>query len=205
MGLLVHAARAEAALLEGDPGRALAEARRGLDACTVHTGPWLTGELARWVVITSGEQPPVRTEEPFTLELAGDWRGAASAWDELECPYDAALARLQGDDVAAVLAALEAFESLGARPAAERARARLRELGVRTGHRGPRSSTRADAHGLTDRHREILGLVGEGLTDAQIAARLHLSAKRVNHHVGAVLTKLGVHTRAEAVRKLAVR
>jgi DNA-binding CsgD family transcriptional regulator len=187
--------------LDGDATRACAEARQGLDARTGHTGPWVTGELARWVALASGESPPVRTEEPFAHELAGTWRDAAAAWDRLGCPYDAALARLSGD-AAAVLEAQETFESLGARRAVERARARLRELGVRGGRRGPRQSTRADALGLTGRQREILGLVAEGLTDVQIAARLHLSAKTVNHHVGAVLTKLNVHSRADAVRTL---
>ncbi len=139
------------------------------------------------------------------LELSGDLQGAALAWVRLDCPYDAALAQLASDDPSALGRALETFESLGAYATAARARARLRELGVRTGQRGPRSSTRADSHGLTARQREIFDLVAEGLTDTQIAARLHLSAKTVNHHVGAVLTKLDVHTRAEAVRKLRTR
>jgi DNA-binding CsgD family transcriptional regulator/tetratricopeptide (TPR) repeat protein len=199
--LNVFAARAEAAWLEGDPARAVAEARRGLDATTEHTGPWLTGELTRWIALASDERPSARAAEPFMLELAGDWQGAALAWERLSCPYDAALARLSGD-VPALLTALETFESLGARPAAGIVTARLRELGVRAGTRGPRQDTRADPHGLTSRQREILDLVREGLTDSQIAGRLHLSAKTVNHHVGAVLGKLGVHSRAQAVRKM---
>lgn len=196
-----RAARAEAAWLAGDHARATGEACRGLEATTPHTDPWGTGELARWVAIAGGAPPKVRAAEPFALELAGDWRGAGAAWDRLGCPYDAALARL-GGDVPALLSALETFESLGARPAAERARARLRSLGVRSGARGPRPSTRANPHGLTGRQLEILELLGEGLTDPQLAARLHISPKTANHHVSAILAKLGVHTRAEAVRTL---
>jgi DNA-binding CsgD family transcriptional regulator len=199
--LLVLAARAEAAWLVGDHERSLAEARRGLDVTTPHTDPWIAGELARWVVLAGGEMPSVRAAEPFALELARDWRGAAAAWERLGCPYDAAMARLAGD-VPALLTALQTFDSLGARPAADRARTRLRALGVRSGLRGPRPTTRANPHGLTSRQVEILDLVAQGLTDAQVAARLQLSAKTVNHHVGAVLAKLGVHTRTEAVRKL---
>jgi DNA-binding NarL/FixJ family response regulator len=138
------------------------------------------------------------------LELAGDWRRAAEVWDELDCPYDAALARLSGD-AGAMLRALEAFEALGSRPAADRARARLREFGIRSGNRGPRATTRADPHGLTERQRQILALVAQGLTDTQVAAQLHLSPKTVNHHVTAVLATLGVHSRADAVRLLAGR
>jgi DNA-binding NarL/FixJ family response regulator len=134
------------------------------------------------------------------MELAGDWSGAAAEWERLDCPYDAAMARLLGGDVTAVLAALCTFDSLGARPLADRARARLREMGVRPGVRGPRPTTQANPYGLTSRQVEVLDLVADGLTDTQIAARLHLSAKTVNNHVTAVMTKLGVHTRVEAVR-----
>jgi hypothetical protein len=65
--LVLYAARAETAWLQGDTSRAVTEARRGLDACSAHTGPWVIGELARWVLLATGERPSVRTEEPFTL------------------------------------------------------------------------------------------------------------------------------------------
>ena len=45
----------------------------------------------------------------------------------------------------------------------------------------------------------MLGLLAEGLTDAQIAARLSLSAKTVGHHVSALLAKLSVESRRQAV------
>jgi DNA-binding CsgD family transcriptional regulator len=198
----VCAARAEAAWLEGNRDRILGETCRGLEATTLTSDPWATGEMARWEAIGGKQPSPARIAEPFALEIAGDWRAAAATWERLGCPYDAALARL-GGDVPALLSALETFESLGARPAADRARVRLKSLGVRSGLRGPRASTRINPHGLTSRQLEILDLVADGLTDAQIAARLHLSAKTVNHHVGAVLTKLDVHTRADAVGRLA--
>ena len=187
----VAAARAEAAWLRGDRDRTGAEARRGLARTSATTDPWGTGELARWLLL-AGEQPPrVRAAAPYTLELVGDWRGAVAEWERLCCPYDAALAGLAGD-VPALLAAARTFERLGARAAETVATARLRDLGVRTGLRGPRASA-ADPHGLTERQREILALVAEGLTDTQVAARLHLSAKTVNHHVSAALGKLCVH------------
>jgi DNA-binding CsgD family transcriptional regulator len=70
---------------------------------------------------------------------------------------------------------------------------------------GPRTATRANAHGLTRRQQQVFDLVREGLTNAEIAARLVLSVKTVDHHVSAVLAKLGVATRAEAIRKVAIR
>jgi DNA-binding CsgD family transcriptional regulator len=195
-------AQIEAYWLQGDDAAAIAEARRALVLAHADTDPWAVGGLARWIVLAGGDPPDVIAAGPFALELRGQWQAAACAWEDRACPYDAALARLAGD-VPALLCALETFDSLGARPAAAIAIARLRAKGVRPGTRGPRPSTRANPHGLTGRQVEILDLVAEGLTDTQIAARLHLSAKTVNHHVGAVLAKLGVHSRAEAVRRLA--
>ena len=64
--------------------------------------------------------------------------------------------------------------------------------------RGPRASTRDNPAGLTAREVEVLGLVGQGLRNADIAARLFLSEKTVGHHVSAILRKLGVRTRGEA-------
>ena len=66
--------------------------------------------------------------------------------------------------------------------------------------RGPRQSTRANPAGLTAREMEILQLLAEGLRNADIAERLHVSAKTVHHHVSSGLAKLGVRTRGEAAR-----
>jgi DNA-binding CsgD family transcriptional regulator len=200
----IRAARAEVAWLGGDEAGAQAEARGGLNVATPHTDPWITGELARWMHITGGQPPPVRCAQIFALELAGDWSLAAQAWERLGCGYDAALARLAGD-VPALAQALHTFESLGARPAAAIAKARLRAQGARYGTRGPRSGTRANPHGLTTRQLEILELIGDGLTGPQIAARLHISPKTADHHVTAILAKLDVRSRVEAARKLRQR
>jgi DNA-binding NarL/FixJ family response regulator len=80
---------------------------------------------------------------------------------------------------------------------ADRLRRDLRDRGLRV-PRGPRPSTAADPTGLTARQREVLALIAQGLSNAQIAARLHLSAKTVDHHVSAILAKLGVASRTAA-------
>ena len=67
--------------------------------------------------------------------------------------------------------------------------------------RGARASTRSNVGGLTDREVDVLDLLEEGLRNAEIAARLHLSEKTVGHHVSAILAKLGASSRTEAVRK----
>lgn len=90
-------------------------------------------------------------------------------------------------------AALVTFEELGAGADADMAAGLLRELGVKAARVGPRGG--AD---LTKRETQVLGLLGEGLSNPEIAARLHLSRRTVEHHVAHVLTKLGLRGRAEA-------
>jgi DNA-binding NarL/FixJ family response regulator len=137
--------------------------------------------------------------------LAGDWRGAA-AWRALGCPYQRALALACGDQDEAPLEAL-ALDGLGARQTAQRLRRQLRRRGKLRVPRGPNRATAANPAGLTGRQVEVLALLAEGLTDAEIAARLSLSAKTVGHHVSALLAKLGVGSRqqaAAAARRLGV-
>jgi DNA-binding CsgD family transcriptional regulator len=100
-----------------------------------------------------------------------------------------------GDTAAAVTearAALAVFERLGAQPDVDRTAALLRSLGA------PGARPRAAVGELTARERDVLDLLRQGLTNAEIGGRLYISAKTVEHHVGRVLTKLGVRSRAEA-------
>ena len=60
-------------------------------------------------------------------------------------------------------------------------------------------ATKADKAGLTSRQREVLELMARGLTNAEIAERLYLTKKTVEHHVSAILQKVGVDSRAKAV------
>ena len=76
----------------------------------------------------------------------------------------------------------------------------MRAQGVLRLPRGPRQTTRANRFGLTLRQLEILTLLAEGLSNAEIAARLSITPKTAEHHVAAVLSKLEVPTRREAVQ-----
>ncbi len=196
----VRAARAEAAWLADDRPRAIAEARAEWDLALRHRHAWHTGELGFWRW-RAGERVrlPSCAARPFAQQVAGDWRRAAAAWARLGCPYEEARALAEGDE-AAQLAALEIFDRLGARPDLDRLRQRLRAAGVRHIPRGPRPSTRDNPFGLTAREVEITALLAHALTNARIGARLHISPKTVDHHVSAILGKLGVTSREDAGR-----
>lgn len=139
------------------------------------------------------------TAAPEAIELLE--RGA-ELFRRLRMPYEEARTRLElatalrtREGVLAVVearSALKAFERLGAANEADRAAAMLRDLGVR-GRTGPKGVGL-----LTEREQEVLTLLARGLTNREIGTRLFLSAKTVEHHVGAVLRKLGVKTRTEA-------
>jgi DNA-binding NarL/FixJ family response regulator len=114
---------------------------------------------------------------------------ATEAWSALGCPYEAAEALADGDSDVDLRAALGEFDRLGATAQRRRVARRLRELGIRTIPRGPQRSTIDNPDGLTARQAEILDWLSRGHTNQQIAARLHLSVRTVEHHVAAILRK----------------
>jgi DNA-binding CsgD family transcriptional regulator len=124
---------------------------------------------------------------------------ALDAFRELRMPLEEgrtrlALAQIESRELALLhgRAAVVLFERIGARPDADTAAAFLRGLGV-SGRGAPRL-----AGELTAREREVLELLAEGLSNQQIADRLVISPKTAEHHVGRILGKLGLRSRAEA-------
>jgi DNA-binding CsgD family transcriptional regulator len=196
----VAAARAETAWLAGDLAAA-PEATEGiLESTQGKTAPWVVGELACWRRRAGVlAEPPVGAAEPYALEIGGEPSRAAERWLELGCPYEAALALADSDEEGDLRRALDELQQLGARPAAALVARRLRERGARGRPRGPRPVTRQNPANLTPRELEVLGLVVQGLRNAEIAGRLVLSQKTVEHHVSAILRKLEVSTRGQAV------
>jgi DNA-binding NarL/FixJ family response regulator len=118
-------------------------------------------------------------------------------------PYERALELVDSDDTELIVDGLLVLDGLGAAPAAALARARLRELGFIRIPRGPRPQTRENAAGLTERQQEVVGLLVQGMTNAEIAQRMVVSVRTVDHHVTAILTKLGVSSRREVGRRAA--
>jgi DNA-binding CsgD family transcriptional regulator len=197
----VAAARTEAAWLRGDVARVAAAAEPALELARRHRSAWVVDELVCWRRRAGLEgEPMMDTAGPYALEVSGDWRGAAAWWRDAGCPYEAALALADSDQPDALRESHEALRALGADAATAIVARRLRSQGERGLPRGPRAATRANPAGLTARELDVLGLIAEGLRNAQIAERLFLSEKTVDHHVSAILRKLDVHSRVEAAR-----
>jgi len=136
--------------------------------------------------------------EPYASALRGDWRSAADAWLSAGDPYERAVELAESGQVEPTLKALTVLDGLGAKPAAAIVRSRLRGLGVTRLPRRPQPGTLTNPAGLTDRQLEILRLVATGLSNAEIAQQLVVSTRTVDHHVSAILGKLGVRTRRDA-------
>jgi DNA-binding CsgD family transcriptional regulator len=194
------AIHAEAAWLADDHEGVLREVQPAYDLVCRRRDPRMKGELAAWLWrVGALDEQPSDIAEPYAMEISGDWRGAARAWKELGGLYEqATLLGLNGTE-AEQREALTIFEQLGAAPASRALRRQMRARGARSVPRGSRISTRTNPHGLTKREAEILALLSEGLRNSAIAKRLFVSTKTVDHHVSAILTKLGVPSRAEAI------
>lgn len=135
-------------------------------------------------------------------EARAAFERARERFASLEISLDAArarfeLARLERNErpqvaIEEARVALSTFDEVGAVRDADVAASFLRELGS-AGRAGPKGLER-----LTKREREVLALLGQGLTNAEIAARLYVSTKTASHHVSNILAKLGVRNRSEA-------
>ena len=179
----------------GDIEQATAAVERLEDIAKKHPRPYLQASaslaLGKLCIETGAGDPTTCLRE------------ALSGFAKAQVPLELAGARLElaralKDErrevaIAEAKAALEAFERLAAARGADAAGALLRELGapVRTGAKGAGT-------GLTKREAEVLDLLGHGLSNPEISDRLYISRKTVEHHVGNVLAKLGLRSRAEA-------
>ncbi|MCF6735733.1 LuxR family transcriptional regulator [Blastococcus sp. KM273129] len=192
----------ERALTCGDPlpVRRLAEISRIVGDQPLRRGG-AGARIAAWAAVCGRHLPvdgPV--PEPHAAMIQRDWVAAADAFGRAGWVHDRALLLSLSHSATALAEGLDLARGCGARPLEQRISRRMRERGI-TVPRGPSPSTLANPAGLTDRQLEVLALLREGLGNAGIAARLHISPRTVEHHVAGILAKLGAASRAEAIAR----
>jgi DNA-binding CsgD family transcriptional regulator/tetratricopeptide (TPR) repeat protein len=185
----------DAPVVPGAPAAAAASAAAA--------APVLTGAPAVADAPDADDGSGAAGAHPYTLQAAGRWRDAAAAWAAAGCPYERAAALAESPDPADLLTALALLDDLDARPLASVLRGRLKSLGVTRIPRGPLEETRANPAGLTARQIDVLRLLAQGHSNAQIARQLVVSVRTVDSHVAALLGKLGAHDRHDAAARAA--
>ena len=195
----VGIARTEARWLEGRLDAASYELDR---VCSFSAGATAVDRcwMALWMR-RLGRTAQAVDIEPFGSQLTGDGARAAALWDRLGYRYEAALALLDTKEDTHLRESLTRLVDLGADAAARRVRQTMRDLGIRSIPAGARTATRAHPRGLTAREQEILELVSQGQSNEEIAASLFISVRTVEHHVSAILGKLGATTRKDAAKE----
>lgn len=154
--------------------------------------------LARGRVAAARLEPEAAIEsfEDVRSHLHPDERPLLAGMVALELAQALADVGDRGGAIDQARAAIGIFDRLGTAPLVDRAEALLRALGARA--RSVARHPAAAVAGLTGREQQVLSLLREGLTNAEIGERLFISAKTAEHHVGRVLAKMGVRSRAEA-------
>jgi DNA-binding CsgD family transcriptional regulator/tetratricopeptide (TPR) repeat protein len=195
----VGIARTEARWLEGRLDAASYELDR---VCSFSAGSTAVDRcwMALWMRRLGGTTQAVDIE-PFGSQLTGDGARAAALWDRLGYRYEAALALLDTKEETHLRESLTRLVDLGADAAARRVRQTMRDLGIRSIPAGARTATKAHPRGLTAREQEILELLSQGQSNEEIAVSLFISVRTVEHHVSAILGKLGATTRKDAAKE----
>lgn len=195
------AAIAENAWFTGADDARLDACRRLLSTASTDGLQWARGELAVWLHRLDPAIDADDVAEPYRLLLDGEFEAAAQAFQQVSTPYEAALALIDSGNPELARGALDTLDRLGAAAIAARVRRDLRSTGLTVVPARRRSTTLSNAAGLTTRQLEVLRLIESGLTNAELAQRLYLSVKTVDHHVSAILTKLQVGNRRDAARQ----
>ncbi len=195
------AAIAERAWLTGVPDERVTTAGKLLASRPTDGLEWARGELATWLHRLGAPVDADGVAAPYRLVLDGSSDAAADAFERLSSPYDAALALVDAGDADHARRALDILDRLGATAVAAKVRRDLRATGTGTVPARRRSATLGNPAGLTVRQVEVLQAMHDGATNAELAARLYLSPKTVDHHVSAILSKLQVTNRRDAVRR----
>jgi DNA-binding NarL/FixJ family response regulator len=144
---------------------------------------------------------PATVAEPYRSQLAGRHEDAAAWWRAAGDPFAEALAYVDSPEPHHRVTAVTLLDKAGAIGTADRLRVELRHDGLAAVPQRPRESTRTNPGGLTNRQFDVARLVAQGLSNSEIAAQLYISPKTTDHHVSAILTKLGVPSRRAVVTR----
>ena len=158
-------------------------------------------ELAFWLLKARKQQLRLRESYAgYQMYTHAKAKKAASLWEHLGCPYEQALALFEGNETDKKHA-LAIVKKLGANATFEKMKLEMRTSGIKNIPRGIRKSTQSNPANLTDRELDVLQLLKEGLQNKEIAARLFISPKTVDHHISSIFFKLDVNSRAKAIRE----
>ena len=158
-------------------------------------------EFAFWLKKARNQELPLQeVYEGYKLDNLKNVHQAVTNWQNAGCPYEEGLALFEGDEDDK-RKAISIIHKLGALAVYEKLKFEMRSSGIKSIPRGLRKSTQENPALLTDRELEVLQLLNEGMQNKEIAARLFISAKTVDHHISAILFKLDVNSRTKAVQE----
>jgi DNA-binding CsgD family transcriptional regulator len=193
-------ARIELAWLEGDLAGVRSIGADLLEVAVRASHGFLRGEVLRYLRRAGEPVEPFPGCLPaFAAGIIGDWATAARRWEETGNPYHQALELTESPEWR--------WPPTGCGSSTASGRSRRRgwsaassASGASGASRGGRERPPGPTRGrLTDRQLEVLGLLAHGRTNAEIADRLYLSRRTVDTHVAALLARLGVGSRRDAV------
>jgi len=157
--------------------------------------------FAFWLLKVRNQQAPLREIfEGYTTDNPTMAVKAANLWKKLGCPYEEALALFNGGDNDKKKA-IGIIQKLGAGAIYEKMKFEMRASGIKSIPRGVRKSTQSNRANLTSRELDILQLLKAGLQNKEIAAKLFISPKTVDHHISSIFFKLDVNSRTKAVQE----
>ncbi|MAI90392.1 AAA family ATPase [Ponticaulis sp.] len=199
----------EWAFLRNYPDQATEHMQKLLELSTFDRHPWNIGARTVWAHRLSVNDIEIDFDViplPHTLEIQGDYEGAARAWDRLGSPYEAALVRMMQGGTGPLNAALQAFTDMNAMAAAQKVQDLAEKTGIRIDavnrKRGPYKAARTHPLGLTAKEQSVLRLLAEGRSNKEIAKSLNRSQRTVEHHVSSILGKLNAPNRMSAILRI---
>jgi DNA-binding CsgD family transcriptional regulator len=138
--------------------------------------------------------------EGYELYSVTKAQNAVALWERSGNPYAQAIALFEGNETDKRKAVAIA-QKLGATAINERFKLEMRTSGIKSIPRGIRKTTQSNPAFLTNREMDTLQLLKQGLQNKEIASRLFISAKTVDHHISSILFKLDVNSRVKAVNE----